>query len=358
MRVLHVVYTPRYSGAEMLVASLTEVHAKMGHVSQVVAMNPPEDDFKLVMNRQQLEGTDWLAPPTPMSRAARLRFLRATATLFQPDVTFAHSVIPAAYARMAGCKNVISVLHSASNYAAGYLRFFENFLQHRLAGVISVSEPARLDYSSNFSAPKTKFIPNGIELGCFTGRTKNRKLVRQNLGINSTDLLVVQVGRLDPVKQQHLSLEAMLPIIKDDPSVHLIIAGLIENERYFAALKSTCQRAGVECNVHFLGPRNDVPDLLGAADLFLMPSLREAQGIAMVEALASGLPVIGSRISGFKFAEGFEGVTLLAAENAGRFTSAIRAALAPPRRYERDLCGFDIRDTAKAYIEFASECTY
>lgn len=358
MRILHVVYTPRYSGAEMLVASLTKVHAKMGHTSRVVAMNPPEEDFKLVMNRQQLDGTDWLAPPKPMSRSARVRFLRANARLFQPDVTFAHSVIPAAYVRMAGSKNVISVLHSASNYEAGRLRFFEHFLQHRLAGVISVSEPARLDYSSSFSAPKTKFIPNGIELGCFRDRTKNREYIRQNLGLNSTDLLVVQVGRLDPVKQQHLSLQAMLQIIKDDPAVHLIIAGLIENKDYFAALKSTSQRAGIERNVHFLGPRDDVPDLLGAADVFLMPSLREAQGIAMVEALASGLPVIASRIPGFEFAGGFEGVRLLAVKNLEIFTSAISAALTQRRRYDRDLSGFDVRDTAKAYIEFANQCTY
>lgn len=341
----------------MLVASLTRIHSEMGHTSRVVAINPCEENFKPVIKRQGEDGVDWIAPKKTLGRLSRSLFIKKHADKFSPDVTFAHSVIPSAYARIACARNVISVLHSETNYEAGYVRFAEKLLQYKLAGVISVSEDARLNYSKNYSKPPSRHIFNGISLSDLKNNSAHGKSIRESLGIKAADYVVVQIGRVDPVKQQHLSLAAMIPVIKNNRAVHLLLAGLIEDDSYQTSLKQTARYAGVESNVHFLGPRNDVPDLLSAADLFLMPSRRESQGIAMIEALASGLPIIASPIGGLQWAERFEGVTLLPAENLERFTSAIRATLKQRLRYDRDLHGFDIRDTAMAYITFAEECT-
>lgn len=357
MRILHVIHTPRYSGAEMLVASLAKIHTEMGHASRVVSINPSEEDFKEVSAQQKNDGVEWTTPSKKLGRLFRAQFIKKTVADFCPDITFAHSVIPAAYARLAGVKNVISVLHSEKNYESGRIKYFEKLLQYRLAGVISVSEVALKNYSKNFSYPKTKYIPNGISIEGIKRTTAERKSTRNRLGFCETDFVVVQIGRIDLIKQQHLSLQAMMPVIKDNGSVHLLLAGLVEDNLYLDRLKNIAEDAGITQNVRFLGPRNDVADLLAAADLFLMPSLREAQGIAMVEALSAGLPIIASSIQGFQFVIGYVGVSLLPPENTEQFTAAIRSVLAQPRRYDRDLHELDIKDTALAYIDFATQCT-
>lgn len=357
MRILHVVHTPRYSGAEILVASLAKVHTEMGHESRVVSIKPSEEDFKSVTAQQQQDGVEWVTPSRLFGRLLRAPFIKNTVSDFCPDVTFAHSVIPAAYTRLAAVKNVISVLHSETNYESGRARYFEKLLQYRSAGVISVSELALKNYSKTFTFPKTRYIPNGISIESIKRSALERKSARAQLGFCATDLVVIQIGRIDSIKQQHLSLKAMIPIIKGNSAVHLLFAGLVEDKLYLQTLKHIAKDAAITPNVHFLGPRKDVADLLAATDLFLMPSLREAQGIAMIEALAAGLPIVASSIHGFQYVVGFDGVSLLPPENADQFTRAIRLSLTQPRRYDRDLHDLDIKDTALAYIDFAIQCT-
>ena len=67
-----------------------------------------------------------------------------------------------------------------------------------------------------------------------------------------------------------------------------------------ADLRDYAKAAGIEQNVHFLGYRRDIPDLLGLTDIVIMPSLRESFGLAALEAMAMKLPVIASRIGGLE----------------------------------------------------------
>lgn len=358
MRILHVIHTPRYSGAEILVATLTKIHAEMGHTSSVVAINPSKADFSSVIDDQRRNGIDWFLPAHPLKRLARSAFISKVNEDFLPDVTFAHSVIPAAYARLARARRVITVLHDAGedDYGSRYFRLSEKILQYRSAGVIAVSEVAMRNYTKRFLRPSTSHIPNGVELGSLVRSATQRNAIRVRLGCRGDERLVVQIGRFGLMKQQHLSLEALLPIIRKDRTVHLLFAGVVEDAAYLDSLKNRVQEAGISSNVHFLGPRNDVADLLSAADLYLMPSLREAHSVAMIEALAAGLPIIASLIPSFRYATKYDGVYLLQVENIGDFTSSIKVALDKPLRFYRNLKGFDIRDTAKSYIDFGNKC--
>lgn len=356
MRILHVIHTPRYSGAEMLVAALAIIHFKLGHSSCVVSIRPPEEDFIPMIRQQNDEGIEWVTPAYQLGRWARVSFLRKAAARFRADVTFAHSVIPSAYARLAGNKNVISVLHSETNYESGYVRWLEKLLQYQLAGLIAVSERARQQYKSDFSHPQTLLVPNGISVADVRRPLCVRRAVRQSLSVSDAARLILQVGRITRIKQQHLSLQALVPLMKKDASIHFLLAGLVEESSYLDELKCLAAAEGVEERVHFLGPRRDVADLMCAADLFVMPSIREAHSVAMIEALAAGLPIIASPIPSFRYACAFPGVSLLSPELVEQVTSAIQEALIQPRRYERELKGLDISDTAAAYIEFAAQC--
>ena len=94
MRILHAIHTPRFSGAEMLVTSLTAIHTRMGHSSSVVSFNPSEFDFLPVIESQEQKGIEWHQPSSALTGLKRTAFYRAISKKVQPDIIFAHSVIP------------------------------------------------------------------------------------------------------------------------------------------------------------------------------------------------------------------------------------------------------------------------
>lgn len=356
MRILHVVHTPRFSGAEILVSGLTAMHSEMGHDSQVVSFKPPEDNFLPVIGQQSLLGVEWISPAKSLSKLRRLLFIAKVKSKFKPDVIFAHSVIPAVYARLIAPVNVISVLHAENNYESKYFSTTEHILQWFTLGIISVSETARLKYKAVFSHPITTNIPNGIDVKKFIMNFIVRTKMRCELGLAKDGFMILQVGRVDRIKQQHISLLAAIPIIKSNPKVHLYFLGLIEDSAYIKEMQVVIKSAGVESNIHFLGARNDVANLLCAADLFLMPSLMESQGIALIEALASGISVLASNIENFQFAKAFAGVMLLPSHEVDCASMHIENAVLNPERHIRDLSHMNIERTAAAYINFAASC--
>lgn len=111
--------------------------------------------------------------------------------------------------------------------------------------------------------------------------------------------------------------------------------------------------------IEIAGARSDVPEILAAADLYLMPSLAEAHSIAFLEALASGVYILASDIPSFEFGRHFEGVTLLDVTNDIRWIEAVALWWQSPQlaALNRDVSGFTIRDTALAYEELGLKLT-
>jgi glycosyltransferase involved in cell wall biosynthesis len=95
-----------------------------------------------------------------------------------------------------------------------------------------------------------------------------------------------------------------------------LVRGLTEDADYEAKLRKLIADSGLSAQVELLGSRTDVPELLAASDLYLMPSTREVHSVAMIEALASGTPVIASDIATFRYAESLPGVTLAGTSDA------------------------------------------
>lgn len=106
---------------------------------------------------------------------------------------------------------------------------------------------------------------------------------------------IVTAGRLAPVKGHVDLLRAMGPLLVADPSLQLQVVG-DGPER--AALEELATQAGIKQQVTFLGYRDDLPDLLAAAQLFVLPSRMEGFGLAVVEAMAARCPVIATRVGG------------------------------------------------------------
>lgn len=123
---------------------------------------------------------------------------------------------------------------------------------------------------------------------------QRRKLARSRLGLGEHHEVLVNIGRQDYQKGQRYLLEAMARLVSVRPQLVLLIAG--RSGDVSEELAHLRNRLGLEEQVQFLGHREDVPDILAAADLFVFPSLYEGLPGAVLEAMALGLPVVSSDI--------------------------------------------------------------
>lgn len=139
-------------------------------------------------------------------------------------------------------------------------------------------------------------IENGIVLPVVKDHPNDiRANIRREFKVDKEAKLIVSVGRLTVQKGHEYLLESIPRVLEKFPSAIFVIAGggyLLDT-----LLKKT-RKLGISKSVHFLGIREDVPDLLIASDAFAMPSLWEGMPIAMLEAMAYGTPVIASHVEG------------------------------------------------------------
>jgi glycosyltransferase involved in cell wall biosynthesis len=359
---LHVVLTPRYSGAEILVRDLSLVHAGGGHQVGVCALAPAEPSFEVEVARLRAAGVSWYLPAEPLRRFGRVAALRRWIREFCPDVVIAHASIPSFYTRLAawfrGGPPVISVLHNASedDYAEPAFRFAERLVKRRTAAVVAVSQPAMDNYVRRLGAPRRiGVIRNGIHLSRFVRASDNRAACRASLGLGPETLLALQVGRLNEVKAQRTTFQAVRPLLAPFPTLVLWFAGLIEDQSELERLRADCQAAGAGDRVKVLGPRADVAELMAAADVHVMPSLAEAHSVAMLESLASGAAIVASDIPAFRAAGEQPGVRLVRSGDVVSLTEAVADALGSGKRYARDMSAYSIESTAAAYVRLAEE---
>lgn len=146
--------------------------------------------------------------------------------------------------------------------------------------------------TGKFRAKKTVYVPGvGMEIERFsvTCSEEERQEKRRELGVPSDGLLLLSVGELNRNKNHSVVIRALATL--GNPSIHYCVAGMgaLREE-----LESLAAELGVEKQVHLLGYRTDVDKLYQAADVFLCPSIREGLNVSIMEAMASGLPVVAS----------------------------------------------------------------
>lgn len=125
-------------------------------------------------------------------------------------------------------------------------------------------------------------------------RQRRRRHLRCELGLEDAQPVLVMACRLVEQKGVSDALQAFAGTRADFPQARLLIAG---DGPLRARLQDEAAQAGLTGSVRFLGWREDVPQLLAACDVFLMPSLWEGFGLVLLEAMAQGLPVVASRVS-------------------------------------------------------------
>ena len=166
---------------------------------------------------------------------------------------------------------------------------------------ITISDYNRQYLAGEFNLNLQEFrcIYNGIKqeslIKSDINKSKLRSKIRQELGLPQTSYLLLTVARLHPQKGHDYLIPIIPDIIAKFPTVQFVWVGDGEHQ---AILKDLLRKYKAETRVTFLGYRDDIPNLLSAADLFLFPSYQEGLPFAILEAMVHGLPIVASDTGG------------------------------------------------------------
>jgi glycosyltransferase involved in cell wall biosynthesis len=163
--------------------------------------------------------------------------------------------------------------------------------------VLSVSYHLR-DYHAQrtgFPASHISVIHNGVDMGLFRNRTRDRMSCRARFGFAPDEFCLGTVGRLEPIKDL-LTLLKAAAAFPDSMNWHLAVAG--EGRELPALQEFLRDKPRLQKRVRFLGEIQDVPDFLNSLDVYVLPSLYEGISNSLLEAMASGVAVVASRVGG------------------------------------------------------------
>lgn len=235
-----------------------------------------------------------LMPYSPVKTLELSRLLRAG----RYDVVHTHlfpaDVIGRIAGRIAGIPVSVKSLHNMGAWKKRRHLITDRLLAAWTDRVICCS-----DFQRSVAARQEKFaddaavtIHHGVRLARFEPRIDRHAFVA-SLGLRTDRLTVGTVGRPIPEKGHRYLLDAMPQIVTAHPNVQFLIVG---DGTLRAELESRAAGLGLADRVRFVGARPDVPELLAAMDIFVFPSVSEGFGIAVVEAMASRLPVVASNV--------------------------------------------------------------
>lgn len=160
----------------------------------------------------------------------------------------------------------------------------------------------------------------GIDLLEYNGIQQFREEKRRELGFCDDDILLISMGDLIVRKNYRVAIEAIAKC--KDTKLHYLICGQGEE---LDNLKLLAKQLNIESQVHFLGFRSDIKELLSATDIFLFATLQEGMPRSMMEAMAAGLPCIASRIRGnVDLLDDNKGGFLCDPTDVNQFVSAIK----------------------------------
>ncbi len=165
--------------------------------------------------------------------------------------------------------------------------------------ILALTERQKEEYRKIYRTPEERFliVPPGVSPACRrpAGTEKTgaaRKKIREEFHLPEDAVLLLEIGSSFRTKGVDRNLRAWRKL---PANVHLLVAGREKHRTYEKLARSL----GVEDRVHFAGPRNDVPELLFAADALVHPARKEAAGNVLAEALAAGIPVVCTAACGY-----------------------------------------------------------
>jgi glycosyltransferase involved in cell wall biosynthesis len=290
-------------------------------------------------------------PIAPLADAQAFARLLAIMRAYRPQIVHTHMakagtigrLAAAAYNRTAGRGARARVVHTYHGHVLeGYFspaktRVFlsvERMLARLTDGLVAISPEIRtelLDEQRIGRPEQYRVIPLGFELGEFSAIDDRARLAaREQLGIPPTSHVVSTVGRLTAIKDHRLFLDAARLVAGGDPASLFLIVGDGELRH---SLEQAARASGIADRTRFLGWRRDLATIYGATDVFLLTSRNEGTPVALIEALAAGVPGVSTDVGGVRdvIEEGVSGL-LAPPGDAQTLASHVASLLQDPAR--------------------------
>ena len=221
------------------------------------------------------------------------------------DIVHAHQYTPYFYAASASLigqrKPVIFTEHG--RHYPDHLRpkraLFNQVLRTVTTAYTGVSEFTRRSLVSFEKMPASRIsvIYNGIWSANQPQHSEERETIRTSMGLQEDDLLVLSIGRMDPIKDFETLIRGFVPVAEEFPTARIWIAGG-GDPGYGRKLGELISSLDLQGRVTLLGSRRDVPQLLAACDVFVLPSITEAASMTILEAMSARRAVVTTRTGG------------------------------------------------------------
>lgn len=273
------------------------------------------------------------------------------------DLVHTHTPVASAIVRLA-CRNLnnVRVFYTAHGFhffkGAPIVNWFiyypvEKWLARYTDTLIIINKEDYSRAKRKFKAKRVEYVPGvGIDLKKFNTVKVDRDLKRSQLGLPKEAFVVLSVGELNKNKNHEVIIRAIAKI--DNPDIHYIVCGEGPLKRYLIDLS---EDLGIKNRVHLLGFRKDIAEICKVSDLFTFPSYREGLSVALMEAMANGLPVVCSNIRGNSdLIEDGKGGYLVEPSDVEGFAKYIKE-LIEDSRLKSELGGFNLEKIEHYSIE-------
>jgi glycosyltransferase involved in cell wall biosynthesis len=360
IKVLHIVPTLSPGGAERVAVHIaTKLNGERYEAVMVSLGRRLECDLDRLLGDAGIE-VRYLGKPLGFDCRMYPRLHRVLRDC-RPDVVHTHiQVLRYALPSMLLLKRA-SLVHTVHNLAEREIepraRWIHRYAFHHGVVPVAVAQEVAVSLERVYGITQCRVVPNGIPTGSYAHPQTSRGKWRETEGFRDNDVLFVCVARFSPQKNHALLLKAFAQGPASDPNAHLILVGdgVLREQ-----LQEQAKDLGLLGQIHFLGLRSDIPDVLGAMDVFALSSDWEGNPLSVMEAMASGLPILSTAVGGVPdlFASGKQGLIVQPGDVQG-FSDAMAWLLRnrEARQYlgmaaaRRARENFDVSTMVRAYEE-------
>jgi glycosyltransferase involved in cell wall biosynthesis len=299
-RILHVIEYFNIAGAEIVVKNLILTLPQSKWHTEVCVLN---DHGVLGRELQALgyniHSLNWRKDKlTDIQLAQKLRSIIRSNHI---DLVHAHNLTPWYFTVLATVstrlKRCVTLHGFIRGEGSSKKKILYSLLSQLTSRIIIVSEEIenQLCHIPFLNMKKVEVVLNGIDIK-IPGQGFERNQKRESLGFSKHDFVIGTVGRIYPEKNIGMQIELIHSLLPQIPNIKLAVVG--NKYAYVKSLEDLMKQLKIQDRVLFLGLRRDIPELLRTFDIFLMSSFSEGTSLALLEAMACGLPVIASDVGG------------------------------------------------------------
>lgn len=303
LKVCHVAMGDLWAGAEVQLLALVDALVRRPDIEvSIVLFN----DGRLASELRRLDVQVAVFPETKQNSLTLVRELIGYCRGHRFDLLHTHkykdNILGAIAASRCGIAHVVRTVHGLTEPFRGFQSFrmglYELYddlaIRLKVDRLIAVSSEIERVLGHRYGAGKIVQIHNGIRIDQ-TQRRRAPQETRQLLGIDPSHHIIGTVGRLTAVKGHEHFVVAAQRMLQYRRDLHFVVVG--DGPRH-DHLKGKARELRVADHVRFLGHRDDTYDLMGAMDVFVLPSLHEGIPMAILEAMALARPVVATRVGG------------------------------------------------------------